>query len=462
MDGFQRQLSASLQFRLSMVLSLVMLAIALAAGLFSFAAAYGEAHELQDDVLRQVAALVQRRGLAPGEPGAVVPSPAGNDESRLIVQRLGQAAAPSLPLDAGGKLPVPETLQDGLQNYSTGGEDFRLAVLTTPSGERWAVAQEAAFRDEIARDSALRAVLPFLALGPILPLIVLLLVRSMFRPVAALSREVDGRSDQALHPIEAAHVPEEVRSFVVAINRLLARARTTMDAQQRFVADAAHELRTPLTALSLQAERLAETDLSPTAADRLRVLRRGIDRGRGMLEQLLALARAQALGEPPASPVSVLAVYRRVLEDLMPLAEEKRIDLGLVDGLDAWVKVSEIDLFTLVKNLVDNAIRYSPEGSRVDLSVSMTPDRALSLRVCDDGPGIPRDERTRVFDPFYRSLGSTQTGSGLGLSIVKAVADRYGAQVLLAFADEEKQSGLCVTVLLNTAAWLPSAPQPAN
>lgn len=448
MDGFQRRLSASLQFKLSLMLSLAILVIAVAAGLFSFHAAYGEAHELQDDVLRQVAALLQRRGLSPDDPGAADQRRSDDEESRVIVQRLGQARTPGRPLDAGGNLTLRGTLRDGLQNYTTGGEEFRLAVITTGAGVRWAVAQEAAFRDEIARDSALRAVMPFLVLVPILPLIVVLLVRSMFRPVAALSLEVDERSEQALHPIETAHVPDEVRPFVVAINRLLAKAGTAMEAQRRFVADAAHELRTPLTALSLQAERLAETPLSPPAVERLQALRQGIERGRGLLEQLLALARAQALNESPAAAVSVQATYRRVLEDLMPLAQAKRIDIGVEGSQDAWVKANEIDLLTLVKNLVDNAIRYAPEGGRVDLSVATTPDRQVVLRICDDGPGIPNEERSRVFDPFYRSVESTQVGSGLGLSIVKAIADRYGASVLLNFANEAQQSGLCVTVRL--------------
>ena len=448
MDGFQRRLITSLQFRLSVLLSLAILVIAVAAGLFSFIASYAEAHELQDDVLRQVAALLQRRVLPPDDPGAADPPRSDSEESRVIVQRLGQVDTSGRPLDAGGKLPLPETLRDGLQNYTAGGEEFRLAIITTATGERWGVAQEAAFRDEIARSSALRAVMPFLVLVPVLPLIVLLLVRSMFRPVAALSREVDGRSDQELHPIEAAHVPDEVRPFVVAINRLLARTQTAMEAQRRFVADAAHELRTPLTALSLQAERLAETPLSPPAAERLQALRQGIERGRGMLEQLLALARAQTLKEPPASVVSIQAVYRRVLEDLMPLVEAKAIDIGVEGSQDARVRANEVDFMTLVKNLVDNAIRYAPEGGRVDLFVSTTPDRQVLLRVCDDGPGIPEDERSRVFDPFYRTLGSAQTGSGLGLTIVKAIADRLGAQVLLNFANETKRSGLCVTVLL--------------
>ncbi|MBX3618990.1 MAG: two-component sensor histidine kinase [Rhizobacter sp.] len=450
MDGFQRRLSESLQFRLSVMLSLAILVIAVAAGLFSFTATYADAHELQDDVLRQVAALLHRRGLSTGDAGAADLQGSDNEESRVIVQRLGPAEA-GKPLDAGGKLTLPESLRDGLQNYITGGEEFRLLVTTTATGERWGVAQEAAFRDEIARDSALRAVMSLLILVPILPLIVVLLVRRMFRPVAVLSLEVDERSETALHSIQAAHVPDEVRPFIVAINRLLARAQTAMEAQRRFVADAAHELRTPLTALSLQAERLSETPLSPPAAERLQALRQGIDRGRGLLEQLLALARAQTLNEPASSVVSIQAIYRRVLEDLMPLVEAKAIDIGVEGSQDARVKANEVDLITLVKNLVDNAIRFAPVGGRVDLLVSTTPDQQVRLRVCDDGPGIPLDERSRVFDPFYRTLGSAETGSGLGLAIVEAIADRLGAQVQLGFANETKLSGLCVTVLLPSA-----------
>ena len=149
------------------------------------------------------------------------------------------------------------------------------------------MAQETGVRDEIARDSALRTLMPFLILVPVLLLIVANLVRKMFRPIAALSAEIDQRAEQELHPVEEGHLPAEVRPFVVAINRLLARVNQSMETQRRFVADAAHELRSPFTALSLQAERLAEADMSNLARGRLMTLRRGIERGRSLLDQLL-------------------------------------------------------------------------------------------------------------------------------------------------------------------------------
>ncbi len=286
--------------------------------------------------------------------------------------------------------------------------------------------------------------MPFLILVPVLLLVVAHLVRKIFQTVAYLSVGIDKRGEQELHPIALEPLPSEIRPFVEAINRLLGRVRQSMDAQQRLIADAAHELRSPLTALSLQAERLAATEMSTNAHERLDTLRRGIERGRTLLDQLLSLARAQSSAEMPISAVSVLQVYRRVLEDLIPLADNKGIDVGVVSNLDARVLVDEVDLITIVKNLVDNAIRYTPAGGRVDLSV-LAADRAITLVVEDSGPGIPEAERERVFDPFYRVLGSEEIGSGLGLSIVRAIAARVGAKVSLGVATQAG-SGLRVMV----------------
>jgi two-component system OmpR family sensor kinase len=282
-------------------------------------------------------------------------------------------------------------------------------------------------------------------------LVVADLVRKMFRPIAALSIAIDQRTERDLHPVEAGHLPSEVRPFVVAINRLLARVDQSMQSQRRFVADAAHELRSPMTALSLQAERLAEADMSSAARERLTVLRRGIERGRVLLDQLLTLARAQSPAVQAPASISVQGIYRRVLEDLMPLAEAKRIDIGVETPQDAMVWAHEGDITALVRNLVDNAIRYTHDGGRVDLSVE-TETGGTVLRIRDTGPGIPVAERERVFDPFYRTLGSDEIGSGLGLSIVQAVAERIGARIRLSFTDEARQTGLDVAIVIPGAS----------
>lgn len=450
MDGFKKRLNESVQLKLSFSLSLAIVIVAVVAGIFSFVSAFDEAHELQDNTLREVAALFDRLQLQLTPFGSDGQTADSDQESRLIVQYLAPKDTAAGLGSTAARLRIPATLADGLQTLDIGGETYRVLIKSTAHQERIAVAQATAVRDEIARDSARRTLLPFLILIPILLLAVADLVRKMFRPISTLSAEIDLRAGQELHAVQEDHLPMEVRPFIVAINRLLARVAQAMAGQRRFVADAAHELRSPLTAMSLQAERLAEAPMSELAQERLGALQRGIDRGRNLLDQLLALAKAQASPDPLKVPVSLQGVYRRVLEDLLPLAEAKHIDIGVEGAQDAQVLISELDLTAMVKNLVDNAIRYTPQGGKVDLSVAVSAGQVV-LQIKDSGPGISPAERERVFDPFYRTLGSDQVGSGLGLAIVKAICDRIGAEVQLAYADEDKHAGLCVLVLLPLA-----------
>lgn len=445
MDGFQGRLNGSVQRKLSLILSLVILGVAVVAGAFAFLNAFDEAHELQDDMLRQIAQLMDHQRLSPEPPAEAASAVNADEESRVFVQRVGAIPPSHLSVDESGVLPIPATVPDGLHTLDIRGEAFRVLVRTTVAGERIAVAQEAGLRNEIARDGALRTVMPLLILVPVLLLIVADLVRKMFRPIAALSQEVDQRAGQALHPLDDAHLPAEVQPFARAINGLLARVEQSVAGQRRFVADAAHELRSPLTALSLQAERLAETALSPQARERLDALRQGMARSRNLLDQLLALAKAQSDTRSLPTRVSVQQIYRQVLEELMPLAEARQIDIGVEGTQNVTVWASELELFTLVRNLVDNAIRYTPEGGRVDLFAEVSEGQAM-LRVRDNGPGIAPAERERVFDPFYRTPGSAQMGSGLGLSIVQAIAQRLGAHIRLDFADPAGQTGLEISV----------------
>ena len=300
-------------------------------------------------------------------------------------------------------------------------------------------------RDEIARESALRTLIPFAILVPILLFLVGGVIRKMFKPLKKMASDLDQRSEQDLREIADTQLPAEIHPFVVAINRLLSRVTQSMAMQRRFVADAAHELRSPLTALSLQAERLEAADMSPQARERLASLRNGIQRTRSLLAQLLTLARVQESSHGQSEKVSVQHVFRQVLEDLMPLADAKNIDLGVVSEVDANVMAQEMDLKTLVKNLVGNAICYTPDGGQVNLSVR-TSDSSVILQVDDTGPGIPEEERDRVFDPFYRVLGNEEMGSGLGLSIVQTIANRIGAEISLGYSNEQTRSGLCVRV----------------
>lgn len=440
--------SRSLRLRLALWLSSAIVAVAVVAGGYAFWQTFDEVHDLQDDVLRQVAALVSHAG----EPAMQALQRATDDdeldiddEAQLRIQPLGQPAAQ-------GHVYLPDTLPNGLHTLDVGGTGYRLLVHGLPSGQRFAVMQETSLRNDIALNSAWLTVLPLLLLVPLLVLITVLLVHRMLKPVAALAREVDARRDTDLHAVPQQALPSEIRPFVHAINRLLARVEQSMAVQRRFVADAAHELRSPMTALSLQAQRLAGADMSPSAHERLHSLQQGIERNRRLLDQLLTMARAQEMQEASASPTQAVElndVFRQVLEDLMPLAEARHIDLGLVEGSEGQglhLHVQAVDALTVVKNLVDNAIRYAPDGGRVDVSARAVGGHIV-LEVQDNGPGIAVHERTRVLDAFYRVAGTEATGSGLGLSIVQAIVQRWGGRIELLDAPNAA-SGLLVRLHL--------------
>ncbi|WP_250441172.1 ATP-binding protein [Caballeronia sp. AZ1_KS37] len=427
-------MTRSLQFRLSAWLSALIVAIAAAGGVIAFQTAFHEANELQDGQLKQVAALVTPRTLATMQREALGRVDGADPESKLVIQTIGERAP----------LPVASDLRDGLQNAIVQGTRWRLVVKTLDDGTRVVIGQQTAGRDEIARNGALATVMPFAALALVLLAALHLIVRRQFRPLSALSASLDTRPEHDLSALSRDALPSEIAPFVVAINRLLARVEASVALQRRFVADAAHELRSPLTALSLQAERLDAAELPDSARERLDALRRGLARTRSLLHQLLTLARLQQRTDADTARLRVQDVFRNVLEDLMPLAEAKDIDIGVSTSDDVFIHAPQADLTIMVKNLVDNAIRYTPAAGRVDLAAGVSNARPW-IRVADSGPGIAPEERARVFDPFYRVLGGDADGSGLGLSIVGTIAARIGATIELADAAPR---GLVVTVTI--------------
>ncbi|MCG8293136.1 ATP-binding protein [Pseudomonas entomophila] len=438
MDGLEGRVRYSLQVRLSLALSLAILLVAALTGIFSYVSAYDEALEFQDNSLRQVAALYARQGITFRYAGNPVTAMEDDEETRIVIQFLADGAQASHGDDSRLPLPIPATVADGLSTVEVGGEPFRVLVVGNAAGERLVVAQEIDSRNRDARESAWRALLPFAILFPILLLVVADLIRKLFRPVATLAATLDRREDQDLRPIDDQALASEIRPFVHAINRLLARVARTLEGQKRFVADAAHELRTPLTALSLQAEGLEAAVTCAAAQAQVAQLRRGIGRSRKLVEQLLALAGAQ-LAVQPSGTVSLHEACRAVLEDLMPLAQRKQLDIG-VEGEDARLSIRDIELRAVIRNLVENAIRHAPVGGQVDVQVEQTPT-VVQLCVRDDGPGIDPMEWERVFDPFYRGQGRQEEGAGLGLSIVQGIVQRTGGVIVVGFADATRQVG---------------------
>lgn len=494
MDGEQAGLSQSLQFRLARAISLAVAAMATVAGILSFRATLDEVHEFQDEILEQAAELL---GPESGQATASLPVQGclqtDDDEEGLIIQRLpalpknSQDRKQSSTTDTDAKdlltndesatsvrasdatrssasrdkdddedddkarcLPLPATLKNGFHAFRHQNLDYRVYVHRLRDGSRIAVSQETRIRDQIARQSALYATLPLLLLVPVLLAVMLMLIRLMLRPLAELSRTVDARQEHDLKPLPKTDLPTELQPFVNAINGLLGRTGAAMESQRRFVADAAHELRSPLAALSLQAERLHAAPMSSEATERLETLQAGIRRSRHLLEQLLLLARAQnarwvqgqAAATAASAPavVAVLPVMRRVLEDLLPLADQKGLNLGISAApgvthdaeVDERIRVAadEMALYTLLRNLVDNAIRYTPAGGQIDLWADQRGTEVV-MAVQDDGPGIPAEERARVVDPFYRVLGTGESGSGLGLSIVDTLVGNLKGRLRL-------------------------------
>jgi two-component system, OmpR family, sensor kinase len=448
MVSLKAKLNNSLQLRLSAWLSIVILVMAIFAGAFAFITTFQEVNEIQDDLLRQIASLFDAKHLPVPHHGDGGRLSKSDEESRVVVQYL--KAPPSVSESRDGVLPLalPETLPDGIQTIEVEHEAYRVLVKTVSSGERIAIAQETAIRNEIAEAGALHTLIPFLILLPILLLTIAIIVRKLFTPITALSKEIELRREADLHPFQTEGLPLEIRSFVIAINRLLEKVSLSISVQQRFISDAAHELRSPLTALSLQAEHLSNVEMSTEAIERISMLRRGLERSRHLLNQLLEFARLQSTVTTHISKVSAKQVYRDVLEDLYPLAEAKKIDIGITDSDDIELTANETDLTILVRNLVDNAIRYTPEGGKIDLSIKWASNQ-MQLIVTDSGPGIPKEYRQRVMDPFYRLVGNCEVGSGLGLSIVKQIVLKMNGEIRLEYSNQSESKGLSVIVVLN-------------
>jgi two-component system OmpR family sensor kinase len=297
------------------------------------------------------------------------------------------------------------------------------------------IAQPMSARRELAASMALRTIVPLLAALPFLALIAWVTIARGLSPLDRVADAVARRSPTVLEPLSETGLPSEVRPLVHALNGLLERLDHALLAQRSFIADAAHELRTPLTAVHLQAQLAERATTEAERSTALVELKGGLERATRLSEQLLALAREEpGVSERTPATVDLGATARAVVADLAPLAAAKSIDLGLNGAPGVTVRGDADALATLVSNLVDNAVRYTPSGGRVDVVVASEGDSAL-LAVRDNGLGIALEDRERVFDRFYRGSAAhtagAARGSGLGLAIVKRIAERHAATVEL-------------------------------
>lgn len=414
---------SSLRRQLLVALLGVLLLGSLAGAYATYRSALAEIGAVFDYDLRQLALSV--RDLAIGVASEL---PAPDPDFDYIIQvwdRNGARLFYSRP-----HVDPPSRVQAGFATVETREGRWRVYGLLLQN-QAIQVAHPLAVRETLAARAAFGTLAPFLLMLPLLGMLVWWLTGRALRPLRRLAAAVTRRRADSLEPVELSGAPAEALPLVTALNGLLERLGTALRRQRDFTADAAHELRSPLTALSLQVQLL---ERAPDAAARtlaLAELREGIARATHLVEQLLGLSRQGPDALPPRERLVLAELAAEVVADHASLAEARGIDLGMTAADTALRLDGEREgLRLLLANLIGNALRYTPQGGRVDVAVHAAGGGAC-IEVVDNGPGIPPHERERVFDRFYRRAGQEQPGSGLGLSIVRAVAERHGAQVRL-------------------------------
>jgi two-component system OmpR family sensor kinase len=427
------RMSSSRAFSMRTRLLWLLLAAILVTAVVQAVVAYGTANVQANGIFdyhMQQMALSLRGGLAASAPASPQDEQEDGQGKSFVVQVWTSDGL--LAYQSATATQLPERSELGFSELRSNGVDYRVFSLRSRS-QLIQVAQDINARKTMARTLALRTVAPIVGMAPLLMLIAWFVVSTSLRPVARVRQQVAQRQPGELDEVSEDGLPQEVRPLIHELNLLFGRVRTSFEAQNRFVADAAHELRSPLAALRLQVlglERAGDDGARHLAVTRLRA---GIDRATRLVEQLLAMARQQARSARgvPHAPVPLLPLVRQAVVDAAPGASARRIDLGMSRADDALVAGNADAISILVGNLLDNAIKYTPEGGAIDVDLGRDGD-SVELVVQDSGPGIAEEEQQRVLDRFYRLADAETDGSGLGLAIVKSIADMHGARLTLA------------------------------
>jgi two-component system OmpR family sensor kinase len=356
--------------------------------------------------------------------------------------------------------------------------DFALPRFSTPGfsvqiwrGERWKlyirntdtntiqVAQSLDARAQILNEHALHAIIPPLLVIPVFALFIPLCLNRGLQSLAHFSKELEARSPHALGPLSVHDQPTEIAPLKQALDTLLQRLSHTSDMQRTFIADASHELRTPLATLQIQTQLVEQALGTGQEHSALADLKAGIKRTSHLVEQLLMASRLESNGGLNSyEALSLDQLAREVTIELLPFANSKRIDLGMERMAAGMIVGCDYQIRLLIRNLIDNAIRYTPSPGQVDVEIVRDAEQ-IHLMIEDSGPGISLDDRDRVFDRFYRCLGHELPGSGLGLAIVKQVAEQHDAAISMTVGD--RLPGLKVMVSFRVRA-VPADALPAD
>jgi len=418
-------------------------------GLISAVASYFiagmEADEFFDNQLRQIALYIWD---APDgyRPDNIV-APSHDLEDDFLIQVWDKNGG--LLVSSNTAIPMPRGVATGYANAVVAGIDWRVYTQVEPA-RTVQVAQQMEEREETAAQASLNAIIPIALLIPLSWLVLNWIVDRIIGRLDRVAVDIAARDAESTAPIPTVAAPVEILPLITAMNDLVLRLQAALHQQRRFVADAAHELRTPLTAISLQVGNLmAAIGAEGKYAQRIADLQAGSARASALVGQLLRLARVESgAASPEKQSVALLPLVIESLERFAPLAEHRSIDLGLDQNADAVVEGVEDEIRVLVDNLLDNAIRYTPDGGTVDV-ILRARESVPTLEVRDTGPGIPDASLTRVFERFYRASSADIDGSGLGLAIAKAAADRN--HVRLTLTNRTDRSGLSATLVFRSA-----------
>ncbi|MEI2686650.1 MAG: ATP-binding protein [Cypionkella sp.] len=440
----------SLRQRLLFILGGSIIAAWLATAFFSYLDTRQLIDEMLDTQLAQSANLlvVLLDRLPQGDLAETMLHQPGADADQMIAFRV-QAGTGSTEADSVGSPAFPtDHWQPGFRDATSDGLIWRVFGATDGAGHLVEVALRHDVKGKFADRVAVHILHPLWIAIPLLGCLIWLSVRWGLRPLRDVTSAVERRSPDDMHALGVGTAPDEIRPLLEALDRLFARIALLLDRERRFAADAAHELRTPLAAIKTHAQVARQEHDPKKCAAAIDGVIEGADRGTRLVEQLLVLSRVDqdaAAGASEALNLADLAV--ECVAQAAPKAAAKGIDLGFGGAsCDPAVVIGNADLLgVLLRNLLDNAVRYTPAGGEVTVSVE-TLEQMVILRVADSGPGIPPDLRDRVFDRFYRVVGSGQQGSGLGLSIVLRIAELHGGSVK--FEVGEGRRGFAVIVTL--------------
>ena len=444
----------SIRHRLLQSLLIGMVLVASVTGVFTYRHVRYELDELYNAHLQQQAQLIAREWdrITPSQLGAMLAKPMAKkiwEEEDYLIQVWspdGVLLAEEIPAVTNAQIPLYAT--QGLYRKRIANESWRvhrsdgIHIIVQ-------IAQPESARRNTINETSLRLLLPILLQIPFLVVVAWASVRRGLKPLDLLSQAIAQRQPDALMAIDSINQPLELRPLVTTLNDLLARLNIALQQQRNFVADAAHELRTPLAALQLQLDLLERATTVDDRTNAVTQLRNGLQRATHLAQQLLSIARAESPVEKNLQQtVDLSSVIETIVERYLPLAQARKLDLGVTRLESISINCSRADIETIFDNLVSNSIRYTPRGGRVDLALYRDESHAI-IEVIDSGFGIPIDERTRVFDRFYRvlqgNLGNDAIeGSGLGLAIVKTICERYG--VIIAISAGVEGSGTCFAI----------------